>query len=132
AWIAEKHPKKAWALSILFTLLSAGAFFTHTGAIIETDLSKLRDKRSIESGSAYLSTYLDQIFKRYLSPIVVLPRDEKDILPIVDELRNLQKTQGSRSFIASVYSIHDFVPPNQEQKIEMLHEIKALLPPKLL
>ena len=71
AWAVEKAPKAIWITALVFTLVSAASFARFSPNILETNLSKLRNKESLEHGSAYLSKYLDEIFQRYLAPIVV-------------------------------------------------------------
>jgi predicted RND superfamily exporter protein len=99
---------------------------------LETDLSRLRNKESLEHGSAYLSKYLDEIFQRYLAPIVLLPHTREDAVKIADLLREKKKEQGDQSLIASVQTIDDFVPKDQPEKIKVLGEIRALLPKRIL
>lgn len=132
AWAVEKAPKAIWITALVFTLISAASFSRFSPNILETNLSKLRNKESLEHGSAYLSKYLDEIFQRYLAPIVVLPRSREDAIKIADILRAKKKEQGDRSLMASVQTIDDFIPKDQPEKIKLLNEIRTLLPKRLL
>lgn len=132
AGFIQRHFRSAWTISFLLTLGSLAAFIQYDGQILETDLSKLRDKTSIESGSAYLSKYVDQVFDRYLSPVVILPKDREDTPKIVAHLRKKKDQEGKNSLISAVYSIDDFIPKNQPQKFQKIREIRQLLSPTVM
>jgi hypothetical protein len=106
-------------------------FGRYNSGILETDLSQLRNKHSLESGSAYLSKYLDEIFQRYLSPLAVLPRTKEDTIKIANLLRKKKAEEGKESLISSVQTLEDFVPKQQAEKIKVLEEIRRTLPPKI-
>lgn len=138
-WIAEslgklisKYPAQIWGASVALTLLSLAMLLRYSPSILETDLSKLRDRRSMESGSAYNSKYQDEVFQRYLSPIVIMPRDREDAIQIASRLKQIQKAEGKQSLISSVQTIDDFLPRDQREKIWVLQEIERLLPPRIL
>ena len=95
----ELLPMLAWG-AVAATVLSVAMLARYSPKILETDLTKLRNKQSMESGSGYLSRYVDEIFQRYLSPLVALPRNRDDALKIADRLKALQAAQGKDSLIA--------------------------------
>ena len=132
AYLIQKFPKPLWGLSIGLTI-AAGLFYSKfSPSILESDLSKLRNKVSMERGSGYLSKYVDEIFQRYLSPLVILPKTLEETDRIATLLRAKQKELGENSLIANVQTIQDFLPKDQPQKIRLIHEIQTLLPPKIL
>ncbi len=104
----------------------------HQGPVLETDTSRLRDRHSLEKGSGYYSRYLDALFGRYISPLVILPTSRENAAKIARKLKDIRDRQGPSSLISSVYSIKDFVPSDQAEKIEILHEIRELLPPRII
>jgi len=138
-WIAESlgkiisnYPAQIWGISVALTIVSLAMLLRYSPNILETDLSKLRDRRSMESGSAYNSKYQDEVFQRYLSPIVIMPRDREDAVQIANRLKQIQKSEGKQSLISSVQTIDDFLPRDQREKIWVLQEIERLLPPRIL
>ena len=131
AWLIGRFPRALWWTSILATGISLICLTKFTPKILETDLSKLRNKESMEHGSAYLSKYLDEIFQRFLSPLVVLPRTREHADEIARRLKTDMKREGTKSLIASVQTIDDFIPTQQVEKIRVLHQISALLPPQI-
>jgi hypothetical protein len=132
AKFVARFPLLIWSTALVATLVSLATFTRYTPAILETDMSKLRNKKSLESGSAYLSKHLDEIFQRYLSPSVVLPKTREDAIKIAQLLREQKKQQGSASLIASVQMLDDFVPFDQTEKIQVIKDIRRALPPKLV
>lgn len=119
-------------LGVLFSIFAVYEVSRVDKTIIESDLTKLRDKRSMEHGSGYMTRFVDEILKRYSSPIAVLAHDEAQAKKIADNLKALQKKEGAHSMIASVMRIQDFIPGDQKEKIRLLQEIKDLVPPKIL
>ncbi len=132
AWGIRKFPGTIWAGFVAFTVFSIIMLGRLDGSILETDLSKLRNKESMEKGSAYLSKHLDEIFGYYLSPLAILPHSRENAQKIADVLKAQKEREGANSNIASVQSLADFVPANQGEKIKIVNRIQALLPPKLL
>ena len=128
---------KNFSMSVLMiglsiTVVSAVAISTVNSSVLETDLTKLRDRRSMEEGSGYLTRYVDLILKRYSAPIAVLAHNPTEANLIAENLKKKKADLGKASLIESVMRVQDFVPPDQEEKIKTLKSIRALLPPKLL
>lgn len=132
AHLVGRFPKTLWTLSALITLASLGTFFHASNQVLETDLSKLRNKESMTRGSAYLTKYLDEIFQHYLSPLVILPHSRANALKIAEILKAKKAAQGKTSLIASVQTLDDFLPTQQEEKIQVLKQIRKILNPRLL
>jgi uncharacterized protein len=132
AWLVNRFPRVIWGAALLLTVVSMLTWTRMGSNILETDLSRLRNKESTEHGAAYLSKYLDEIFQRYLAPIVVLPKSREDAGKIADALKARKEQDGPSSLIASVQTMDDFLPKNQPEKIKTLEGIRTLLPPRLL
>lgn len=132
-FILAKYPKRALVLASMLTGISiyflAGLKMDQ---VIETDLLNLRSKTSLTSGAAYWARQQDEIFRSYLSPVVVMPRTEDDALRIATALKEKMRDDGDSRLMVSVRSIHDFVPPQQQEKVAVLHEIARLLPRNIL
>lgn len=132
AHIVGRFPLLVCGVSMGATLLSLMTFSQLNKNILETDLNKLRNKESMEHGSAYLTRYVDEIFQRYLSPLVILPKSRENARKIAAAFRDLRDQQGQDTFIGAVQTLDDFIPTQQKEKIEVLKQIKNLLPPRLL
>jgi predicted RND superfamily exporter protein len=132
AVFVQRAPLLIWGAAFFVTLISLSMLTRYTPKILETDLSKLRNKESMEHGSAYLSKYLDEIFQRYLSPNVVLPKSRDDARKIAEVLKEKKIQQGKDSMIATVQTLDDFVPGDQYDKIKVIKEIRSLLSPRIV
>jgi predicted RND superfamily exporter protein len=127
-----RFPRAIFAASMLAVAFSAVAIFQSRGTIIEMDMNKLRDQRCLEQGSGALYHYIHDIFRRYLSPVVILPRDRESSRKIAANLKSMVKMQGESAMIESVQTLDDFVPQDQTAKVAVLNEIQRLLPPRIL
>lgn len=132
SWVVEHFSKTVCLVSLAAVVLSFGAFKNYKLGVIETDLSKLRDKRSMENGAGGLYHYIGDIFGRSFSPMVVLPKDRNDSRKIASLLRAEQTRQGPGSEISSVQVLDDFIPKEQSEKVAVLEEIRRLLPQKIV
>lgn len=124
-WLIQKHARAIIALSVMTTLVALFALRLWSPDIFETDLRKVRSRESLERGSLYYSRYVDEIFGRYLSPVVILAKESKEANEIARRLR--EKSEQKNSLIASVQTLSDFVPSGQRQKIKILREIDHLV-----
>ncbi len=127
AKLVQLFPKTILLITGVLTTLSALSLFRIDSTLIETDLKKLRNKKSMENGSIYWGAYQDEVFQRYLSPIVILPHNRSEVKAIADEIRSVQKAEGKDSFIVNVSTLEDFVPADQNKKVATLKEIEGLL-----
>lgn len=114
----------AW-LSLLGVAVSLALVTVFSKDWIEADLTRLRSKKSLTSGSAYYSQYQTEIFGRYLSPFAILTPSRKDAGKVASALKPMK-------FIASVQSIDSFLPKEQTTKLRLLREIRAQLRPEIL
>lgn len=132
ARVVAGHPRTIALVAVALSAISALSFTRYDSDIIEADLKKLRNKESMEHGSGYLSRHVDEIFQRYLSPMVLLPHSRENAVEIAKRLKAIQEVRGTDSMIASVQTIDDFIPPEQRQKIQVLEEVRELLHPRIL
>ncbi|MCM2277405.1 MAG: MMPL family transporter [Oligoflexia bacterium] len=108
-------------------------FFGKIGPdLLEADLTKIRSRYSLEKGSGFYSRYMDEIFQRYLSPVVILPQSREEANRISGRLKRRAEREGSGTLLASVQTIQEFLPRDQARKREVLGEIRSLLPPRVL
>jgi predicted RND superfamily exporter protein len=144
AWIAKLitlFPKTILSITAIITILSVISFSRFGEQIIETDLKKLRNKQSMLHGSMFYGKYVDEVFQRYLSPIVILPKNADDSPKIKDAIRAVRDQENAAaekdatktaSFIVNVSTLEDFVPKEQMDKIKILNQISSKLDRKIL
>lgn len=98
----------------------------------EKDFEKLRSTVTHERGAAYWEKKVDQIFGRYLSPQVIVAEKKSDVPEIVSYLEKVIDEGGELGPITSVDALSTLVPAQQEDKIEVLEEIRDLLSDQLI
>ncbi len=128
---AVRHHRALAAGTLLLSLVSLFGASHLSKRTIESDLSKLRNKESMEHGSGYWGKKTDQIFGRGLTPTVVLADSSPDAGKIYAELEVIQKREGDGSPFASLSNITDVYPREQARKHEILDELNRLLTPKV-
>ncbi len=132
AYAVEHWSKPIVFASAALTLLAFATLPRLKNEIIETDLSKLRNKESLEHGAGYNGRYIEEVFRRYLTPIVALAHSPDDALEISKRMKAKKAEQGPNSLIAKVQTLQDFVPPDQEKKIPILRQMKKELTPEVM
>ena len=133
ARLIERHSGAICIVVAFVSALSLLSFFNYRpGELIETDLSKLKDKRSQLEGSESLYHYIDDVFGHSLSPMAILPSSRAEAHQIASILKKTRDSQGKSSLITTVQTISDFVPDDQEKKIALIKEIQGLIKPSML
>ena len=128
-----RFPKTILVASLLITVASIAGFSRfHPDSILERDLSKLRNKDSMTKGSGFYGRFVDQILQAPSSPVVVLAHSKESAERITAKLKEIQKKDGKDSLIQSVADIDQFIPVEQREKIAVMREIRAALPPSIL
>ena len=115
----------------VLTLFFAFSLTKLNGSIIESDLTKLRDKHSMEQGSGFFTREVDEILKRYSSPIAILAETDQQAELISERLKQFQVSEGVNTSIKNVVSVQDFIPADQSKKINILKSIKEMLNPRI-
>jgi predicted RND superfamily exporter protein len=122
--------KNRWIL--LFSLLLSAAcvifIIPYSFDPFEYDFHRLRNRVSAKRGSAKLSLRVDKIFDLPQSPTPVVV-DELDDAPAVKHM--LLKEKGARAVIGDVKTIFDYLPSEQEKKLEVLSDIRKMVDRKI-
>jgi hypothetical protein len=127
--IVSQYYKPIVIASFLLVLVSVFQFFKINSNMLETDLSNLRSKKSVEEGSVYYSYYMSEIFGKYMSPIALLPHSKESAYKIQTLL---EKQKAKDSIIDSVKSLKDVIPEDQDKKILILNDLKNKITPTRL
>ncbi len=114
-------------VSLALLGLSAIAVLRYRGELIEYDITRLRSRKSIQSGSIYWGHQLDQIFKVYLTPVVIMGETPEDLDKVIATLEKRRAALGENDPVREVRTIHTAIPSEQEEKIPLLKELRAEL-----
>jgi predicted RND superfamily exporter protein len=128
---AVKHHRALAAGTVALSLVAAWGATHLSRRTIESDLSKLRNKWSMEHGSGFWGKKTDEIFGRGLTPTIVLTDNADDTAKLHRELEAIQLREKDNSPFASISTVDDVYPRHQQRKYEILNELNRLLTPKV-
>ncbi len=128
----QTYPKVLFTASLGLTLVSVLTFSRFTRDLLETDLSRLRNRDSITHGAAHHYKFVDEILRRDLGPVVILPLTRESTRKIAEILKEQAKLNAKGNLVESVKTLDDFLPKQQEEKIKILTQIRSLLSPRIL
>lgn len=117
------------ALSLVFTVFFVSRL---NNSVIETDFSKLRNKKALLYGSGYWGKKVDAVFERYLTPTLVMTASPNEARIVVESMRKVKARQGEETTIADINVVDDFVPKDQAKKMRVIADLKRLLSPQVL
>jgi predicted RND superfamily exporter protein len=123
-----RHVVLLRALSLLLLGGAVVGVLSYRGPIVEYDYTRVRAKKSQESGSLFWGRKVDQVFKAYLTPIVVRANTPADLHRIVDELNRERKELGDTDPIREIRTIETLLPSDQAEKIPLIQRLQELLP----
>jgi preprotein translocase subunit SecF len=99
---------------------------------IENDFRNLRDQSALaEGGPSWWDARVDKLHGEHLSPTVLLARDEAEAREIARRLEAHRRGTPD-TFFGHVTSVASFVPDDQEAKLPVIREIRALATPESL
>ena len=120
------------ALTIVSVIVSAVFVTRLSSDTLESDFSKLRNKESVEKGSGFWGAKVDAVFERYLTPTLILTHSTEDSEKVATQLQGIRDREGAAtSPISDIKRVEDFLPKEQYKKIELIEDIKGLLPAKV-
>ncbi|HTL11597.1 MAG TPA: MMPL family transporter, partial [Bdellovibrionota bacterium] len=129
----SRRPILFWNISVVIAAAALASFVRiPEGNLMQNDLSKLRDKRSMAEGSGYNNRYIEEIFGREISPVAVMMQTRAQASEVARRLKKRKEKEGPGSLMGAVRSIDDFLPSEQWRKIQSLKRIKGMLYPVLI
>ncbi len=98
---------------------------------IETDFSKLRRADTWKTGEGYWGRKMDALLGTYITPTVILADDEEQARAIAGALARERASLPMSEMVASVRTLDDVVPRDQEPKIAAAAAIREDLTPRI-
>jgi predicted RND superfamily exporter protein len=127
--LVERYPMVFRVLSVVLVLACFGAVARYEGDLVEYDMSKLRSKKSTQTGSMFWSKKGDEVFKEYLTPLVLWGDTPADLDKVVDTLNRHRKELGEADPFREIQSLHVAIPAGQDEKVAVINEITEMLTP---
>jgi hypothetical protein len=94
---------------------------------LEYDISRLRTKSSMNSGTAKLDNRISNIFPRSMTPAALYAGSAERAREVCAALEARQRQQGDQAGIERCRSIYSFLPEQQSEKLPVLNDIRRLL-----
>ena len=121
-WRTGRYPKP-WATLLIGTVITGYSLY-HLGDLeFEYDFSKLKPAPppNINKGS------LPQSLKEGRSPAIVLTESYDEAMEVVRTVESIKATNGDSSTVLSVKSVYSALPQDQDAKLALIADIRALL-----
>jgi len=111
------------------TLFAAFEVSRLDSSFLEYDFSKLRRYDTWENGEGYWGRRMDRLLGHYLTPTMVLFDSEEAAKRGASALRASVEHGELGRYVATVRTIDDVIPPDQDAKIAEIEHIKKSLTP---
>lgn len=132
ATAVHRFPWLVTALTVLVSAAAVGYVVRFSRDPIEHDFRKLRDQSALaEGGPSWWDARVDLLHGEHLSPTVLLARDEAEAREIARRLEAHRRATPD-TYFGQITSIAAFVPEDQEAKLPLVREIRALATPENL
>ncbi len=112
---------------VVITVISLVLLIKFIPNALEYDMSNLRTKSSMESGTAVLDHRVSKIMGTSLTPSVILAESVEEGRLICDALYKKKKEQGANYGINDCKSILSYIPEDQDEKLDIVKDIRKLL-----
>lgn len=123
----QRHSGLLRALSVVLLGASVVAVFNYRGPLIEYDVSRIRSQKSLEEGATFWSFKLDEIFRTYLSPMVLRAETPEDLDKTLEVLARRRAQLGAADPLREVRTLKTALPPDAADKLPLVHELRDAL-----
>lgn len=124
--LVARWPRVTAVVATLATVLAVAGTVRFARDPIEQDFRKLRDASALERGGpGWWDERVDELFGQHLSPAVILARDPAEARTLVRRLEAHLRATPDSTF-GSVLGVASVVPDDQEAKLPLVREIRAL------
>jgi predicted RND superfamily exporter protein len=116
----------------VFITVAIGAASLYAGYLfaqdpIQYDFTKLGSRSSENHGQGYWDRHVDAVLQSYQTPTVVLTGSPEEAEAVADAVEKVKAEEGAHTTIDSVVTLQQFIPKAQQQKLEVLRQMFALL-----
>ncbi len=132
AALVSRHNKVIVVASAVLAIGAAWQVRSFGPEQIETDFSKLRRADTWKKGEGYWGRRMDELLGTYVTPTVILADDAPQARDIGRAVSEASTEMPLRDMVASVRTIDDVVPPDEEAKVGIVEQIREDLTPKIL
>jgi Predicted exporters of the RND superfamily len=127
-----RFPKLMVALFTVGAIASIVIFARYLPTSLEYNISNLRTKSSLESGTAVLDNRISRLFDTSMTPAIILADSVDEGADICRVLLQAKKQNGDSSGIENCRSILSLLPKQQDEKLPVIKDIQRLINDKAL
>lgn len=125
--LSIRHGRAVRVASGLLVVAAAAGVATYRGSLFEHDFSKLRTSRTGVDSSQYWGRKVDEVFKVYLTPIVIRADTPAHLKAVVAELEKARAELGRADPLREVRTLESVIPPDQDEKLPRLARLRDTL-----
>lgn len=122
-----RHGRAVRFASVALLLASVVGVLTYRGPLIEYDFSKLRAAKSAKSGAQFWGSKVDEVFRTYLTPIVIHAESPTGLSRVVAELDRKRAALGPADPLREVRTLESVVPADQADRLPRLAKLRETL-----
>jgi len=126
SWLNAHYGRAVRFATVALTLVSVAGVLTYRGPLFEHDFSRLRAAKSEKSGSQYWGARADQVFRSFLTPIVVRAETPTQLERFVAELDRERKAMATDP-LREVRTLESVVPADQAERLQRLGRLRETL-----
>ncbi len=127
SWLNARHCRMVKLGSVALLVVSVVGVLTYRGDVLEYDLSKLRAAKSEKHGAIYWGNKVDQVFRAYLTPVVIRAETPAELDRVVAVLERERKALGPKDPFREVRTLADVVPADSPEKRVRLKRLRDTL-----
>ncbi len=130
AFVSRLNARHATAVrlaSVALVVASLAGVLAYRGPLIEYDFSQLSAARSAKSGAQYWGRKVDEVFRTFLTPIVIHAESPTDLRRVVVELDRERAALGAADPLREVRTLDTAVPADQADKLPRLARLRETL-----
>jgi uncharacterized protein len=113
--------------SVVLLVASVVAVVNYHGPLIEYDVARIRSQKSLDEGATYWSFKLDEIFRTYLSPMVLRADTPEDLDKTLAVLERRRVELGAADPLREVRTLKTALPADAQEKLPKVHELRDAL-----
>jgi predicted RND superfamily exporter protein len=114
-------------VSVLLLAASVVAVLCYRGPLIEYDVGRIRSQKSLDEGATYWSFKLDEIFRTYLSPMVLRADTPAELDKTLAVLERKRAELGAADPLREVRTLKSALPEDAADKLPLVHELRDAL-----
>ncbi|MCU0690233.1 MAG: MMPL family transporter [Polyangiaceae bacterium] len=131
AQIVSRFPRAFVAGGVAITIAAAIGSAGFGPDRIETDFSKMRRRDTWQVGEGYWGRRMDAVLGRYLTPVVILTDSARQTREVAAAVRAEAQRDPLARIVASVRTVDDVIPPDQDAKLAETNKLRRVLTPRM-